>query len=98
MGYRFLRQRPIDQFIVDFFSKELNLVIELDGYTHQFEEVIEKDKYKDKRLSELGFDVIRFSDEEVLSDLNNVARTLENFILNFLEGLNSPPNPLKGEI
>ena len=41
MGYRFLRQRPLDKFIADFFSKELKLVIEIDGYTHCFEEVVE---------------------------------------------------------
>ena len=40
LGYRFLRQRPIDRYIADFMCKELMLVIEVDGITHQFEEVI----------------------------------------------------------
>jgi len=85
MGYRFLRQRPVDRFIVDFFSKELKLVIEVDGYTHRFEEVFRKDKNKDRRLTELGFSVLRFNDDEVLNDPNNVVRTLENYIFRFEE-------------
>ena len=85
MGYRFLRQRPLDQFIVDFFSTELKLVIEVDGYTHRFEEVVKKDQNKDRRLARLGFAVIRFNDDEVLNDLNNVVRTLENYIFRFEE-------------
>ena len=85
MGYRFLRQRPIDRFIVDFFSKELMLAIEVDGYTHQFEEMAKKDITKENRIRSLGYKVLRFSDEEVLHDINNVARTLENYISKFEE-------------
>lgn len=87
MGYRFLRQRPIGDFIVDFFSKELRLVIEVDGYTHQFEEVAEKDQVKDTTLKELGFEVLRFEDSEVLNDVNNVSRTIENWILDWEESV-----------
>jgi len=61
------------------------LVIEIDGYTHCFEEVVKKDQNKDRRLTELGFAVIRFNDDEVLNDLNNVVRTLENYIFRFEE-------------
>ncbi|MDI6760366.1 MAG: DUF559 domain-containing protein, partial [Candidatus Brocadiaceae bacterium] len=44
MGYDFHRQKPIEDFIVDFFCNKSKLVIELDGYTHGFENVVEKDK------------------------------------------------------
>ncbi|MEQ9467479.1 MAG: endonuclease domain-containing protein [Ekhidna sp.] len=81
MGYRFLRQRPIANYIVDFFSKELKLIIEVDGYTHQFEEVVEKDQEREGALRSLGFEVLRFEDSEVLNDINNVCRTIENWIL-----------------
>lgn len=74
-GYRFLRQRPIDRYIADFMCKELMLVIELDGITHEFEEVIENDNIRQKRLEEMGFTALRFQDEEVLNDLKNVERT-----------------------
>ena len=66
LGYQFLRQRPIDNFIVDFFCKELKLVIEVDGYTHQFDETYKKDLKKEQRLLELGYFIIRFRDEEVI--------------------------------
>ena len=48
LGYDFHRQKPLDNYIVDFFCHELMLVIELDGYTHQFEDVIEKDEKKER--------------------------------------------------
>lgn len=81
MEYRFLRQRPIGNYIADFFCKELELIIEVDGYTHQFEEVAAKDQVRKKELKEMGYFIIRFEDSEVLSDINNVVRTIENWIL-----------------
>ncbi len=80
MGYRFLRQRAIENYIVDFFSKDLKLVIEVDGITHTWGEVAEKDIKRDVRLREIGFQVLRFTDNEVMNDFNNVARTMENVI------------------
>ena len=94
MGYRFLRQRPIDNYIVDFFCKELKLVIEVDGYTHNFEEVVENDQKRELRLKELGNSVLRFNDDEVLSDINNVVRTLEIWIYEFEKA--HPPTPSRG--
>jgi very-short-patch-repair endonuclease len=85
LGYRFLRQRPIDKYIADFFSKELKLVIEVDGWSHHFEEVIRKDELKEQRLKALGYCVLRFGDEEVMKDFENVIRTIENWILDFEE-------------
>lgn len=76
-GLKFLRQRTISDYIVDFFCKEVNLIIEIDGYSHHFEEVFDKDVKRQKELEELGFTVLRFPDEEVINDFNNVFRTLE---------------------
>lgn len=76
MGYRFLRQRPIGPYIVDFFCKELRLIIEIDGITHQFEENQEKEEIRSKALKNMGFFIVRFSDDEVLKDMDNVERTL----------------------
>ena len=83
MGYDFHRQKPLLNFIADFFCHELRLVIELDGYTHQFEEVIAKDKIKQDELESLGLTVLRFTDEEVMKDINNVLRTIEIYIEEF---------------
>ena len=93
MGYRFLRQRPIDRYIADFFSKELKLIIELDGYTHQFEEVARKDRVREERLRSLGYHILRFEDEEVFKDLKNVVRTIENWILDWEEKNKSQCKP-----
>ncbi|MDW3195319.1 MAG: DUF559 domain-containing protein [Cytophagales bacterium] len=85
MGYRFLRQRPIDRYIADFFSKELKLIIELDGYIHQFEEMARKDQIMEERLGSLGYHILLSEDEEVFKDLKNVVRTIENWILDWEE-------------
>jgi very-short-patch-repair endonuclease len=82
LEFRFLRQRPIGNYIVDFFCKELKLIIELDGYSHHIEEVAIKDKKRQNDLEKMGYSVLRFEDSEVLGDINNVVRTIENWILN----------------
>jgi very-short-patch-repair endonuclease len=78
MGYSFLRQRPVGDYIVDFMSKELKLIIEVDGYSHQFK--TNEDLERDKLLTDLGYTVLRFTDDEVMQDLPNVQRTLEIWI------------------
>ena len=82
-GYDFHRQKPIDNYILDFFCHELMLGIELDGITHQFEDVQIKDRKKESRMNELGIDILRFKDEEVYSDIENVLRTIENYIIKY---------------
>jgi len=80
-GYDFHRQKPIDNYIVDFFCQELMLAIELDGYSHQLEETYIKDVQKETRLKELGIYVLRFQDNEVMNSLESVLKTIENHIL-----------------
>ena len=65
-GYTFNRQRPVLNYIADFMCKELKLIIEVDGYSHTFDEVIENDKRRQKNLENAGFIVRRFTDDEVL--------------------------------
>jgi len=80
LGYDFDRQRPIDNFIVDFYCKDLQLAIEVDGDSHNFDEVIEKDEVRQLRLEKLGVKFLRFDDREVKKDMNNVLRTIEIWI------------------
>jgi len=82
-GYDFHRQKPIDNYILDFFCNELMLGIELDGFSHMRIEVYEKDIIKEKRMNELGISILRFFDDEVYSDIENVLRSIENFIDEF---------------
>ena len=79
-GYDFHRQKPINDYIVDFFCNKLKLVIEIDGYAHSFEETFERDRKKVKRLNELGLTVLRFSDEDVLNNIEGVLSVIGNFI------------------
>ena len=79
-GYQFRRQRSILNYIADFMCVELMLVIEVDGITHQWAETIIKDKKKQSDLEAAGFTVLRFTDEEVLNNLNVVHGFLEDWI------------------
>ncbi|RBQ04613.1 endonuclease domain-containing protein [Pedobacter miscanthi] len=80
LGYSFLRQRPIADYIADFFSKDLKLVIEVDGLSHQLEGQFEKDQIREKVLRMLGFNILRFTDDEVMHDIENVDRTIKHYI------------------
>ncbi len=88
-GYSFRRQRPILSFIADFACLELQLVIEVDGYTHSLDETIFKDAIKQEALEKAGYCVMRFSDKDVLQDMGNVIMRIESFI----EELESTPCP-----
>ena len=101
MSYDFHRQKPVDNYIVDFFCNKLRLAIELDGYTHGFEEVFEKDEVKTQKLRELGITVLRFTDDDVMNNIGNVLRGIQEFILCFEEKqeLHTPRSPLnRGDI
>lgn len=90
-NWQFRRQRPILNYIADFMCKDLLLVIEVDGFTHLLEETIEKDRRKDEDLESVGFKVLRFSDDEVLNDIENVIRSLEYWCEIRRKEFNLPP-------
>ncbi|HHT9146303.1 MAG TPA: endonuclease domain-containing protein [Candidatus Wunengus sp. YC61] len=91
-GYQFRRQRPVLRYIADFLCKELKLVIEVDGITHQDEETWVKDKRKTSDLEGAGFKVIRFTDEEVLKNMNGVIERIER-VVEETEMSSPPPAP-----
>ena len=79
-------------YIADFLCKELKLVIEVDGITHQGDETGVKDKRKTSDLEGAGFKVIRFTDEEVLKNMNGVIERIER-VVEEME-MSSPPPAL----
>lgn len=79
-GYDFHRQKPIDNFILDFFCHELMLGIQVDGYSHQILEVQKKDGKKERVMSRFGIAVLRFTDNQVLREMDNVLRAIEDYI------------------
>ena len=77
-GYDFDRQKPIDNFIVDFFCNELMLAIEIDGDTHNYK--ISRDIERQKRVEGLGVRFLRFTDEEVKQNIEGVVALIEMWI------------------
>ena len=94
--YKFLRQRPVLNYIADFMCPELLLIIELDGKTHFEEEVIKKDIVRQKELEKVGFTVIRFDDNLILNQLWIVEDIIRIEIENCTNKLFYSPNPLEG--
>src|SRR5690606_27073656 len=90
--YDFHRQKPIDEYIVDFFCNQLQLAIECDGYSHEILDVFEKDVKKTNRLNELGIHVLRFSDYQIMNDMDNVLRAIKDYIFRFEENGGTPPS------
>ena len=77
-GFDFHRQRPIDEYIVDFFCNELMLAIEIDGVSH-----IGKEKYdleRQNKLEKLGVRFLRFKDDEVFYNCDYVVKEIEKWI------------------
>jgi very-short-patch-repair endonuclease len=78
LGYRFLRQKPIDNFIVDFYCAELRLVIKIDGECHA--DKPEFDYYRTEILEKYGLRVVRFTNQRILYNLEEVTGELMNLI------------------
>jgi len=77
-GLDFHRQKPIDEFIVDFFCPELMLAIEIDGLSHIGKE--EYDMERQSKLEKLGVRFLRFKDEDVFYNCDFVMREIEKWI------------------
>lgn len=78
-GFKFRRLHPISLYIADFYCHKLKLIIEIDGGYHFTKEQIPKDEERTKILEFNGVDVIRFSIDEVLSNINNVLNVIEKY-------------------
>ncbi|MFQ6122501.1 MAG: endonuclease domain-containing protein [Dehalococcoidales bacterium] len=87
-GYQFYRQKPLGDYIVDFYCPRAKLVIEIDGSYHLIGETIEYDRIRDDYLSSLGLRVLRFTNTDVLTHINGV---IESIIENMEKIPLSPP-------
>ena len=79
-GYQFTRQKPIDEYIVDFYCSKLKLVIEIDGESHS--EKAEVDLIRQKKLESMGLSVLRFYDWDVKKNMEGVVSVIEKWIDN----------------
>jgi very-short-patch-repair endonuclease len=76
---KFRRQHPLDIFIVDFYCHEKKLIIEVDGGIHDDEDQKEYDEGRSFELKEKGYKILRFTNKEVLNNINNVADRIIKF-------------------
>jgi len=90
LGARFNRQIPIDEFIVDFYCKDLQLAIEVDGESHHYDDQPEIDSIRQEKLESLGVRFLRFDDMDVKTDINWVVREITHTIQDLKPTL-SPP-------
>ncbi len=75
-GLRFLRQRPILNYIVDFIQLDSKLIVEIDGMSHNDLNVARKDAIRQKELESLGFRFLRFAEFEASHKIDQVLDTL----------------------
>ena len=87
LGYDFDRQRPIGNYIVDFYCKELKLAIEVDGITHENERAAYKDAERQKELEAIGVHFIRFNAMLIVNKEEAAVKEIANWIETF-EGRN----------
>jgi very-short-patch-repair endonuclease len=80
MGYDFDRQRPIGNYIVDFYCKDLLLALEIDGITHQDERVMYKDGIRQKQLEASGVSFLRFDAMLCVNKVEAVVREIARWI------------------
>ncbi|MBS2212007.1 endonuclease domain-containing protein [Carboxylicivirga mesophila] len=87
---RFRAQHPIDIFIADFYCHQLKLIIEIDGKTHLSKKEQEYDIDRTAEFQHYGITVIRFTNEQVLGEIHNVIRVIEEKCKSLFE---TTPNP-----
>ena len=76
LGVQFFRQKPFDNFIVDFFAPKGKLVVEVDGSQHAEKDHTLRDRQRDDCLADLGIRVLRFNSREVLKNTDAVIEII----------------------
>ena len=85
---RFRRQHPIHPYIADFACLKLRLVIEVDGVSHDMR--LEEDKKRDEHLAKIGYEVLRFTNEDVVKNCDAVVSAILNRAEEVLGGDHRP--------
>ena len=80
LGYTVKRQRSVLNYIADFMCQDLNLIIEVDGSIHDSAEAQAKDSIRQRELEGAGFRVIRFTNEDVLRNMDSVRSELAKIV------------------
>lgn len=80
-GAKFRRQFPVGRYILDFYSLECKLGIEADGGQHYEDKGKQRDELRTSELSQLGVQILRFSDREILKNIEGVCEIIEKTVL-----------------
>ena len=83
-GLRFRSQHAIGRFIVDFYCHEKRIVIEVDGGYHLEKYQAIHDYDRTYELEKFGLHILRIKNDEVLNDINNVVRKIENYVASYI--------------
>jgi cyclase len=87
-GLKFRRQHPVGIYIADFYCHKVKLIIEIDGLIHKKPELKEHDKKREHDLKALGYCMLRFTNKEILTDIENALKKIrtevENLFQNFI--------------
>lgn len=79
-GYAFNRQKPLGDYIVDFYCRQLQLVIEIDGDSHFYAQSVVEDQRRQSVLEEMGLCFLRFLDSEVKKSMPFVLQEIGAFV------------------
>ena len=102
MQLHFRRQIPFDRYILDFYCHKVKLVIEVDGGQHYTKEGIVNDQLRDEYLKQYGLNVLRFSDRDVLLNIESIQQKIfeeiEIYLKSDLKSDETPPlsSPKRG--
>ena len=97
LGVRIRRQRIASGYIADFHVNNLSIIIEIDGSSHANEMALDRDQRRDIWLRSQGFKILRFSNRQVLHDLDTVVMTIKTAIVDALSN-RDPINCEKGSL
>lgn len=94
LGVPFYRQKPIGNYVVDFFAPRARLVVEVDGSQHFDEQHLTSDRRRDAYLAKLGLQVLRMDNQQVLRDTEAVVEVI---LRTLSDRVRNPPSPPFGK-
>jgi cyclase len=96
LGVKIRRQHPLLNYVADFYCHQVKLIIEIDGGIHLVKENKEYDKSRDEVMTQYELKILRFTNNDVLNDIDNVVGKIKNTIKELNVVATLPPTP-KGE-
>ncbi len=86
LGFKFRRQHPFSIYILDFYCHALKLVFEVDGSIHNLPEIKQNDEIRQSLLQQEGLTVLRFTNDQIERELENMIKQIENLLIEHCNG------------